>query len=61
MTPTFQHEIEALINKHSLENGSGTPDFILAEYLKNCLDTFNKTLQARESWYGRKVNGIEEL
>lgn len=49
----FQKELEALINFHSLENGSNTPDFLLAQYLAGCLENFNKTLRARETWYGR--------
>jgi len=50
---TFPEELEDLINKHSLEGGSNTPDFILAEYLKQCLETFNMCIQRRENWYGR--------
>lgn len=55
METEFEKELEHLINKHSLENGSNTPDFILAQYLKGCLDNFNIIIQARESWYGRGV------
>ena len=51
----FQKEIEAVINKHSMESGSATPDFILAEYLAGCLQTFNATMSKREKWYGRQV------
>lgn len=47
----FQRQIEELINKHSLENMSDTPDFILAEYLLNCLDNFNTAVKARSHWY----------
>ncbi len=48
----FQKELAELINKHSLENGSNTPDFILAEYLLNCLHTFNQAIADRNCWYG---------
>lgn len=51
----FRKELQTLINKNSLENGSDTPDFILADYLKMCLETFDKTVQAREQWYGRNL------
>ena len=47
----FKKELESLINKHSKENGSNTPDFILAEYLNNCLENFNHIITAREKWY----------
>ena len=49
----FRAELETLINAHSMENGSDTPDFILAEYLTDCLTVFDKALQDREKWYGR--------
>ena len=44
----FQDELEQLINKHLMENKSGTRDFILAIYLKDCLKSFNKWVKARE-------------
>ena len=53
--PTFEKELEELINRHSKENGSDTPDFILAEYLLGCLNNFNTTIKERESWYGRQL------
>ena len=49
----FQKELRDLINRYSMESGSDTPDYILAEYLMGCLEVFNKTVKARESWYGR--------
>jgi hypothetical protein len=55
--PTFQDELTLLINKHSLENGSNTPDFILALYLQQCLGVFNHIMEKRETWYGRPVIG----
>jgi hypothetical protein len=55
----FRKELEQLINKHSLENGSDTPDFILADYLTMCLMVFDTTIQSREKWYGRTVAGKE--
>lgn len=49
----FRNDLETIINRHSKENGSDTPDFFLAEYLEGCLDVFDKTVSAREKWYGR--------
>ena len=49
----FQDELQSLINQHSQENGSDTPDFILAAYLSDCLKAFNAAVQNRETWYGR--------
>lgn len=39
------------INKANVENDSNTPDFILANYLIDCLEIFNKTYNNRENWY----------
>jgi hypothetical protein len=49
----FQVDLAALLNRYSQENGSDTPDFILAKYLNDCLTTWNHSVSARESWYGR--------
>lgn len=48
---TFRDELCSLINRHSKENGSNTPDFILAEYLTDCLHAFDKAVTRRTQWY----------
>lgn len=40
-------ELAALINRHSLEGGSNTPDFVLAEFLLGVLGNFNTAVTAR--------------
>ena len=50
---TLLEDIQAAINRHSAENASNTPDFVLAQYLQNCLGIFNAAVQQRETWYGR--------
>lgn len=58
---TFQGDLESLINCYSMENGSNTPDFILAEYLTDCLAAFGKCARRRDTWYGHKtLNGPTE-
>lgn len=52
----FKQELETLINRFSLENGSDTPDFILAKYLWDCLNAFNQAVAWREYNNGRKSN-----
>lgn len=47
----FRWELEGLINAHSQENGSDTPDFILAQYLIECLNAFDKATRRRTKWY----------
>lgn len=51
----FERELEELLNRHSMENGSNTPDFVLAEYLSACLYAFNASVVHREAWYGRNM------
>lgn len=50
---TFAEELTVLLNKHSQENPSNTPDFILADFLAGCLQAWNKSVSIREQWYGR--------
>ena len=50
---TFIQELENLINRHSRENESNTPDFILAKYLEQCLLAFETATKAREHWFRR--------
>lgn len=47
----FQKDLEALINKHSKENLSDTPDFILAITLEHFLSAISMTIKARDDWY----------
>ena len=47
----FEEELTSLINSNSLENGSNTPDFILANYLQDCLNAFNKASVWRAKWF----------
>lgn len=54
---TFRKELAQLLNYHSLESGSDTPDFILAKYLANCLVAFDVAMEEREKWYGREIKG----
>ena len=54
----FRKELETLINKKSKENGSDTPDFILAEYLTDCLTAFDKAVNARKKWYGTDTSSL---
>lgn len=52
---SFEHEVSEVINRHSKENPSGTPDFILAAYLTGCLDVYNKTVVHRANWRSEPV------
>jgi len=55
------NELTDVINRNSLENDSNTPDFILAEYLYYCLESFNWASRRRETWYGKELKiGMEK-
>ena len=41
----FRNDLRDLINLHNMERGSNTPDFILAEYLINCLEAFDNAIK----------------
>lgn len=47
----FYRELVDIINKHSIENYSDTPDFILANYLIDCLNAFNNASNNRKNWF----------
>lgn len=47
----FRAELQTLINSHSRENGSDTPDWVLAEYLVACLEAFDRAVNMRNAWH----------
>jgi len=57
MTSEFEKDLTHVLNKHSIENGSNTPDFILAEALVRVLTALDGLVRAREKWYGRNADG----
>ena len=56
---TLVQELTQVINRRSLENGSNTPDFILADFLSRCLVAFDDTTNARATWYGQPMKDLE--
>ena len=51
---TFEEALENLINKYSKENQSNTPDYILAKYLSDCLDSYSSAIKSRDKWFNFK-------
>lgn len=49
----FRNELETIINRNCMECGSDTPDFVLAQFLEDSLNVFDKAIIAREKFYGR--------
>lgn len=48
---SFKNQLEELINHYSLENESDTPDYILAAYMQDCLNAYDKAVNARREWH----------
>lgn len=65
VVPTaLEIELSSLLNRHSQENASNTPDFVLAQFLLASLAAFNASVVRREQWYGRAGNparGTDDL
>ena len=60
----LEKNLTHLINSESRENDSNTPDFLLSEFMMNCLDAFELASNKREVWYGVRLdilNNWEEL
>lgn len=51
---TFERELELLLNRHSKENESNTPDFLLANLVQSTLAMWAKTTNERDKWYGNR-------
>ena len=59
----LKKDIEVLINKYNYDAMTDTPDFVLAEYLMNCLRNYLVTKYNTEEWFGKRItiNGVEEI
>lgn len=49
----FRNQLQHTINRTSRENGSNTPDFILAEALAGVAEIFDYLINRRDQWYGK--------
>lgn len=54
----LKDEIVSVLNRNSAENASGTPDFVLGEFLLGCLNAFDEAVALRERWYGREDESL---
>ncbi len=48
----FVYELRMLLNSHSIENGSNTPDYVLARFLIDSLNAFEEATRLRETFHG---------
>ena len=47
----FRKDLEDAINRNSMEEDSDTPDFLLAEYLVNCLSAYERVHRETKRWH----------
>jgi len=57
---SFLEELTSLINKHSKESESDTPDFLLAQYIEDCLAAYAKVVRARDVWWQSECAEVEK-
>lgn len=53
---SLRQDLAGVLNSYSQENGSNTPDFILAGFLLSCLGAFDGATNARSRWYQGDVD-----
>ena len=56
----LEDELAGLINSESRENDSNTPDYILSEFMMNCLDAFELASNKREVWFGVELDILND-
>jgi len=47
----FRIALQALLNEHGKETGSGTPDFVLAKFLEDVLEAFDIATRRRTAFF----------
>lgn len=52
MGDEFAAELKVLLNKHSIDSYAATPDYILAGYLVEMVETLRKTRYETARWEG---------
>jgi len=50
----FKDDLKSLLNTWNIERDTNTPDWLIADYLVNCLLSLTSLVNGREIWYGRK-------
>jgi len=53
--PALKRQLADAVNRYCVENDSNTPDFILAEFIVDCLDAFSRASRSRENWFGKAL------
>lgn len=50
----FKRDLAEVINRHSREGRSNTPDFVLADYLYKCLLAYEIAVMENFNWHKEK-------
>ncbi len=51
----FHRELKDLLNRYSIDNEMNTPDFVLVQYIRRCLDTWNETIIEWYKCHGKQL------
>lgn len=54
MKGELREDLAHVLNIHSIDTVTNTPDFILAEYLVNALGSFGSAVNNRDVWHGEE-------
>lgn len=57
----FKKSLQTLINCHSMEQFSNTPDFILADHMVQSMLSFGDTMARRDKWRDYKAPVTETV
>lgn len=60
MPRTLLADLTQVLNRHSAENASGTPDFVLAAFLARCLGAYNIAAQTKDAMTNRSPQTAAE-
>ena len=56
----FKKELTDLINKFSLDSKCNTPDYILCDYIVNCIENYYNTIQKKDEYSKIKETQLQD-
>lgn len=58
---SLRRELSKIMNTHGIDTEYSTPDYILAEYLIDCLKSYKKLDDANRTWHGLSIEAEVKL
>lgn len=58
---SLKRDLSKVMNNHGIDTGCSAPDYILAEYLIDCLKSYKKMDDANRTWHGLSIKAELEL